>query len=43
VLIALSWGVFGLVVVVALIGVLFIAGDLVGHDTGVYILGAKHH
>ncbi|WP_445166090.1 hypothetical protein ACTXG7_19730 [Mycolicibacterium sp. Dal123E01] len=43
VLVAASWVLFALVVVVAIIGVLFIARDFIGHHTGVYILGAKHH
>jgi hypothetical protein len=42
VLIAASWVLFALVVVVALVGVLFIARDFIGHHTGMYILGAKH-
>jgi hypothetical protein len=43
VLIAASWALFTLVVVVVIIGVLFIARDFIGHHTGVYILGAKRH
>jgi hypothetical protein len=39
---ALSWVIFGLVLVMVLIGVLFIARDFIGHQTGLYILGAKH-
>ena len=39
---ALSWVIFGLVLVVVLIGVLFIARDFIGHQTGLYLLGAKH-
>jgi hypothetical protein len=42
VLIAISWLVFGLVVVAAIVGVLFIARDFIGHHTGVYLLGAVH-
>ena len=37
----LSWVIFGLVLVVVLIGVLFIARDFIGHQTGIYLLGAK--
>ncbi|MEB3021544.1 hypothetical protein [[Mycobacterium] crassicus] len=40
-LIALSWMIFLLVVVVAVIGVLFIARDFLGHHFGWYLLGAK--
>ena len=38
---ALSWVIFGLVLVAVLIGVLFIARDFIGHQTGLYLLGAK--
>lgn len=38
---ALSWLIFGVVLVVVLIGVLFIARDFIGHQTGLYMLGAK--
>lgn len=40
-LIALSWMIFLLVLVVVVIGVLFIARDFIGHHLGWYILGAK--
>jgi hypothetical protein len=39
--VAVSWVIFGLVLVVVLIGVLFIARDFIGHQTGLYMLGAK--
>ena len=38
---ALSWVIFGVVLVAVLIGVLFIARDFIGHQTGLYLLGAK--
>lgn len=38
---ALSWVIFALVVVAVLIGVLFIARDFIGHQTGLYLLGAQ--
>jgi hypothetical protein len=38
---ALSWVIFGVVLVAVLIGVLFIARDFIGHQTGIYLLGAK--
>jgi hypothetical protein len=41
VLAGLSWVIFGVVLVAVLIGVLFIARDFIGHQTGVYLLGAK--
>ena len=37
----LSWVIFGVVLVAVLIGVLFIARDFIGHQTGMYLLGAK--
>lgn len=37
----LSWVIFGVVLVAVLIGVLFIARDFLGHQTGLYLLGAK--
>ncbi|MEO6795068.1 MAG: hypothetical protein ABI253_14135 [Mycobacterium sp.] len=40
-LIALSWAIFLLVLVVVVIGVLFIARDFLGHHFGWYLLGAK--
>lgn len=39
-LIALSWTIIALVVLVAVIGVLFIARDFIAHHTGWHILGA---
>jgi len=42
VLVALSWLIFALVLAAVIIGVLFIARDFIGHQTGLYILGAKH-
>jgi hypothetical protein len=41
VLAALSWVIFGLVLAAVLVGVLFIARDFIGHQTGLYLLGAK--
>jgi hypothetical protein len=38
---ALSWVLFALVFVAVVIGVLFIARDFIGHQTGLYMLGAK--
>jgi hypothetical protein len=32
---------FGLVLLAVLVGVLFIARDFIGHQTGLYLLGAK--
>jgi hypothetical protein len=40
-LVAVSWLIFGIVLVAVLIGVLFIARDFIGHQTGLYLLGAK--
>ncbi|KLO28325.1 membrane protein [Mycolicibacter heraklionensis] len=40
-LVALSWAIFLLVLAVAVIGVLFIARDFLGHHLGWYLLGAK--
>ena len=37
-----SWVIFGLVAAAVVIGVLFIARDFIGHQTGLYVLGAKH-
>jgi hypothetical protein len=42
VFVALSWVLFGLIVVAVIAGVLFVARDFIGHHTGLYILGAKH-
>lgn len=41
ILAGLSWVIFGIVLVAVFIGVLFIARDFIGHQTGVYLLGAK--
>ncbi|MBV9351869.1 MAG: hypothetical protein JOZ23_10080 [Mycobacterium sp.] len=41
VLVAVSWVIFGLVLALVIVGVLFIARDFIGHHTGLYILGAK--
>ncbi|BBY80384.1 hypothetical protein H7I53_20980 [Mycolicibacterium pulveris] len=38
---ALSWVIFALVVVAAVVGVLFIARDFIAHQTGLYLLGAQ--
>jgi cytochrome b len=38
---ALSWAIFAVVLAMVLIGVLFIARDFIGHQTGLYLLGAK--
>ncbi|MGV0793850.1 hypothetical protein [Mycolicibacterium sp. XJ1819] len=38
---AASWALFGLVLVAVVIGVLFIARDFIGHQTGLYLLGAE--
>ncbi|WP_046294468.1 hypothetical protein [Mycolicibacter arupensis] len=40
-LLALSWAIFLAVLAVAVIGVLFIARDFLGHHLGWYLLGAK--
>ncbi|MCV7386395.1 hypothetical protein [Mycolicibacter longobardus] len=40
-LLALSWAIFLVVLAVAIIGVLFIARDFLGHHFGWYLLGAK--
>lgn len=40
-LLALSWAIFLLVLAVAVVGVLFIARDFLGHHLGWYLLGAK--
>jgi hypothetical protein len=39
---ALSWVFFAVVFAAVIIGVLFIARDFIAHNTGLYILGAKH-
>lgn len=39
---ALSWAIFALVLLVVIVGVLFVARDFIAHNTGVYLLGAKH-
>lgn len=40
VLITLSWGIYALVAIIVVVGVLFIARDFIGHHLGCYILGA---
>ncbi|GFG72121.1 hypothetical protein [Mycolicibacter senuensis] len=40
-LIAVSWTIFLLVLVVAVVGVLFVARDFLGHHFGWYLLGAE--
>lgn len=40
-LLAISWAIFALVLALVIIAVLFIARDFIGHQLGVYILGAK--
>ncbi|WP_024442593.1 MULTISPECIES: hypothetical protein [unclassified Mycobacterium] len=40
-LLAVSWAIFLLVLAVAVLGVLFIARDFLGHHLGWYLLGAK--
>lgn len=40
-LLALSWAIFLGVLAVAVIGVLFVARDFLGHHLGWYLLGAK--
>jgi hypothetical protein len=40
--IALSYAIFAVVLVAVILGVLFVARDFIGHQTGAYILGAKH-
>ena len=41
ILVALSWVIFALVLAAVIIGVLFIARDFIGHQTGLYLFGAK--
>jgi hypothetical protein len=41
-LIAIAWAIFALVLALVIVGVLFIARDFIGHQFGLYILGAKH-
>ena len=38
---ALSWALYSLALVAAVIGVLYVARDFIGAHTGMYILGAK--
>jgi hypothetical protein len=38
---ALSWALYSLALVAAVIGVLYVARDFIGLHTGMYILGAK--
>lgn len=40
-LIALSWAIFALVLLVVVLGVLYIARDFIAHHTGYPFLGAK--
>ncbi|OBG34862.1 MULTISPECIES: hypothetical protein [Mycolicibacter] len=40
-LLAVSWAIFLVVLAVAVVGVLFIARDFLGHHLGWYLLGAK--
>jgi len=40
-LVALAWMIYGLVLAVIIIGVLFIARDFIAHHTGYPFLGAK--
>ena len=40
-LVALSWVIFALVLTAVIVGVLFIARDFIGHNTGLYLFGAK--
>ncbi|WP_409428220.1 hypothetical protein [Mycobacterium sp. SMC-11] len=40
-LLAASWAIFLVVLAVAVVGVLFIARDFLGHHLGWYLLGAK--
>ena len=40
-LVTLAWALFSLVFIAVVVGVLFIARDFIGHQTGLYILGAK--
>ncbi len=42
VLVAVSWAIFGIVLVAVIVGVLFVARDFIAHHSGWYILGAKH-
>lgn len=41
-LLTLSWAIFLMVLAVAIVGVLFIARDFLGHHLGLYLFGAKH-
>ncbi|AGZ52103.1 hypothetical protein PJK45_13085 [Mycobacterium kansasii] len=41
VLVALGWAIFGLVLAVVVIGVLYIARDFIAHHIGWHLLGAK--
>jgi hypothetical protein len=40
-LVVLSWVLFALVLLAVIVGVLFIARDFIGHQTGLYLLGAE--
>ncbi|MBJ8346901.1 hypothetical protein [Antrihabitans sp. YC2-6] len=41
VFVAVSWLIFGVVLLAVVAGVLFIARDFIGHQTGLYLFGAK--
>ncbi len=41
VLVAIAWAIYGLVLAVVIIGVLYIARDFIAHHTGWAFLGAK--
>ncbi len=41
VLLAIAWAIYGLVLAVVIIGVLYIARDFIAHHTGYPFLGAK--
>ena len=42
VVVAISWAIFALVLIAVIVGVLFVARDFIAHNTGLYLLGAKH-
>lgn len=39
--VAVGWALFAIVLTAVIVGVLFIARDFIGHQTGWYILGAE--
>jgi hypothetical protein len=41
-MVAISWIIFALVLTAVIVGVLFVARDFIAHNTGMYLLGAKH-